>query len=61
MSLLRSPSGYGINTKLGGSQPNLSQSETLTHTITFRNKRKATDDSEIVKDKLLELRNKLEK
>lgn len=61
MSLLRSPTGSGIEPIFGGSQPNLTEktfTDTCSH-VTFRNKRKGTDDSEIIKTELSELRKQM--
>lgn len=60
MSQTRSPTGSGIDTKLGGSQPNLSEIHTESSPrITFRNKRKQTDDNDLIKTELSELRKQM--
>lgn len=61
MSLLRSPTGSGIDARLGGSQPNLSElsSETTLRYITHRNKRKTPDDDDLIRTELFELRKQM--
>ena len=60
MSQKRSPTGCGIDTKFGGSQPNLSETHTdSSPRITLRNKRKQTDDNDLIRTELSELRKQM--
>lgn len=61
-SLLRSPSGCGTRTRLGGSKPNLSEStlDSELNQVTIRNKRKQPeDDDTTIKKELSELRKQM--
>jgi adenylate kinase family enzyme len=64
MSTPRTPPGYGIDNKLGGSQPNLSntlsESESDFSQVTTRNKRKREDDdTTTIKNELLNLKKQM--
>lgn len=63
MSIQRTPPGYGIDSKHGGSQPNLSdayfENEPGTSQITMRNKRKHDDDTTTIKKELSDLKKQM--
>lgn len=62
MSVLRSPTGSDSGKRLGGSQPNLSEMQAEVEPsphVTLRNKRKFTDDNDLIRNELSGLRQQM--